>query len=170
MECERVRKLIPLVSGGDGEIEETSLVERHISVCSSCNTLYQQYLSDREALKTLSSPSIPPSVEEKLKNLVETSLIQQRKKRAPLTVRIIRKITGVALIVVAILAFLFYMGREEPLQEEKPPEGVVERVEYKRMMNRAVENASIEENEKTTPAKREKCRLLDSADTSHFDF
>jgi hypothetical protein len=175
MDCRKVRELIPLVSGGDSETADVEFVKNHIASCSTCNKLYQKYIADRHALNSLNSFTLSDSIEERLKAISNSVIAnrttsERKKKVTPFAVRIVRVLTGTALILIALLALVFYLGGQKPPKQEKAPEGIVERIEYNRMIKRAIENATLDEKEKVTPAEREKCRVLDSADTSSFDF
>ena len=172
MDCAEVRRLIPLASGGDVGEEEAEAVRAHTAVCVDCRRVWEKYLGDREALKGLSSLPLPSDVESRLHSFIDSVLRERsRKERLQPAARIARFVTVAAVILVALCAVLFSVF-EEPKEgaEPKGPETVFERVEYYRTMRGAFENASLKKKVKATPAEREDCRLLDSADTSSFDF
>lgn len=170
MECIEARKLIPLASGGDVAEEEQEALSTHIEDCAACRRLWQKYLADREAIKSLCSLPLPEETEKRLLNFFDT-LLKRRKKTPSPVMRIVHILTAVALILITF-SILFISILEEEKKEDKPtqPKTVFERIEYHRTLRRAYENASVDGKMKAMPAEREKCRLLDSADTSPFDF
>ena len=172
MDCAEVRRLIPLASGGDVGEEEAEAVRTHTAVCADCRRVWEKYLGDREALKELRSLPLPSAVESRLHSFIDSVLKERsRRERLQPAARVARFVTVAAVILVALCAVLFSVF-EKPKEgmEPKSPETVFERVEYYRTMKGAFENASLKRKMKATPAEREKCRLLDSADTSSFDF
>lgn len=163
---------MPLASGGDVGDEEVEAVKVHTATCAGCRKLWERYLADREALEGLRSLPIPSDVEDRLCTFIASMFKERnREERLRPVARAARVATVAAVILVALCAVLFSVF-EEPKErvEPKQPETVFERVEYYRTMRGAFENASLKRKIKATPAERENCRLLDSADTSSFDF
>ena len=159
MECEKLRELLVLASGGDVTQEEWQQVRDHIGRCDECRRLYEAYCEDRRRLESLRGLRMREALR------AELASRGRRVMRRPLP----WIVHFGAAAAVALLLTLFLLQGGTPTTAPRPPSTtetaplVVDHLPES--LKNAFEGVSVEEMGQQKP-KYERCRLLREADTT----